>query len=1256
MASQNQIKIKICELEGGGFQRLCDDWLYKKGYENINSIGMMKATDRVTIGTPDSLLMQENGKYIFGEYTVRQQGLGRKIEGDIGNCLDENKTGIPIDKISKIIICYTGELSTKEIENLRSLCYEKGVILELYGIDTISLSITNSYPALSERHLGIPLDTGQLLSVQDFIERYGKSNFTAPIDNELLFKDDLLKKATELLEEKKFLLISGGQGVGKTLFGVNLVKDIKKREGKLKAFCLFDKGVDLIRDITACFSEPGNYLIFVDDANRLDNRLDYILHYLNDIDEQRSFRIIATVRDYARESVIERVSKITEFHEQTIQPLLDEHIKVLTETLFGIKNAEYQKQIQEVARGNPRLAVMASRVAVERKEIQSIHNAAAIYKEYFGSNDSVKQLLNNRDLTLVACAVSFFRKLDKHNKKQNEWVEKVFCIQYEKFWELIGVLHRNEIVDLYENEVVKISDQVLSTYIFYIAVFERKDVPFLSIVENFFPDLNSYIVDSINPLMKVFNQGEIISEIRRSIKEYYKSIYNTSSSDEVLRFLNMFWFALPEESLLYVKNCIQGMQNDEVNWRNVNFEESSNELSKFPIVKLLSNFRQFDESTFKNSIELLFDYLLRDSFSLGAVIQVLVHNYNFRPKDRRYGYNIQNFIIDRLVALSDRGKNYLYSKLLLIVSDSYLKTEHRAHEWSNSDSINFITFCLPPDEYLIPLREKIIINISKLLGDCKFEESILRIFDKYILRLRVEGKELAEVDFPLIEKYFIQKLDRNKVLHCFIVHKYLDQLESIELSFDKQLRVFYQNKTVELSKLLLDNRSERVALEMGFEDYEVYKRAKLEKYFAQTTKVDFINFLEECKSLYEILEGRERDYLLKNSLATCFDALASVKREIFPQLVSIYLEYDNILEVKPSTIVRNLFNFLSNKEVYALLDSRNYKRKKLWISVYYEYLPEKYIDKSNTDMLLEHISTASSNELFTRLECIDKYKSADPKLYCKVIRVLVDKSKKDIFFAWPMGYIFSKSSPLFGKWFDQISYDKDLVFEAYLQTFLTDNYFDHSGAALKLLLFERFDFLYSLIDKIYEKESYPDLYSITPTLDFLWERDSYYEDITDYAKYLLSKDDNSYHDRESMFCKLFTNERGISERKEILIKKEIFLRNAVKDNATDIKLSCFLFNAASYLGEKFWRELLEIFLCRNTNIDDFKTLNYELTNMSWSSSRVPILERQLKFLESLLPLFGSVELLEHRTFVRSEIEFIAQEIKAEKRRDYIGIY
>jgi hypothetical protein len=55
--------------------------------------------------------------------------------------------------------------------------------------------------------------------------------------------------------------------------------------------------------------------------------------------------------------------------------------------------------------------------------------------------------------------------------------------------------------------------------------------------------------------------------------------------------------------------------------------------------------------------------------------------------------------------------------------------------------------------------------------------------------------------------------------------------------------------------------------------------------------------------------------------------------------------------------------------------------------------------------------------------------------------------------------------------------------------------------------------------------------------------------------------------------------------------------------------------------------------------------------MSWGSL-VPVYQRQLDFLESLLPLFDRVELLPHRAYTEQRIAAIHEQIRAEKRSDF----
>ncbi len=1252
MGNLNQIKSKLSEMEGGAFQRLCDDWLHRKGFKNITPIGMMAKTNRVAKGTPDSLVIAPNEKYVFCEYTVQQKRLAEKLEKDIYKCLDENKVGISIEKIGVIIICYLGKLETHEIDRLRDICWDRKVLLELYGLDSIALSIQNFYPVLSEKYLELPLDTGQLLPVDDFVISYGKNRLTTSIDNDILFQEEALKSAVSTLTSANFLLVSGAAGVGKTLFSVNLARELQLQSENLKVYCLFDKGADLIRDITAYFSEPGDYLIFIDDANRLDNRLDYLLHYLHENDGNRKFRIIATVRDYARKEVIEKVERFTEIHEQYIKPLLGNQIKELTETLFGIKNGEYQNRIQEIVCGNARLAVMASKIATETNQIESIQNMTSLYDDYFGQNDNVKEVVEDRKLMAAACAICFFRKINKLNESQMKQVQDSFGIQVEEFWELVHVLHKKELVDLYEDEVVKMSDQILSTYLFYVSVFEKKIIPFSVIVKNFYPDRTKTIVDSLNPVINSFDHKRIASVIRNEVKDIFDEISQCGDIEKSIEFLSTFWFSLPTESLTFANKFISEMPAVNINWENENFEQSQNEPYKSSLVKLLGNFRYYKKQEFEMSFDLLLNYLEKDKDSLRWVIHNLLGRYNYKLNDWKYGYDIQSYIIDKLVERMDEGKNYLFTRLFISIVNAFLKVEHTEGQWSG-DNMKLIKFRLLLNSDQLSIREKIIKNISILVKDDSYKNYSLDQFKEYIDHLRYEGEEMAKADMPFFRDYFVINLDPDNISHCIIMENYIEHLDFLGLETPAVWKEEFSNDTLTLSNLLLEDGPNKRMLDMDYNEYNQYRYEGLVEYFTGITDEKFNDFIKHCIILNQELSGRDRDYLLKNGIIMSFSVLAEIAPDAFLDCVSIYQEYDEILGIHPRSIISDLFNLTSSEEVWEIINAKDYKSKKLWLSMYFALLPEEAVTQEQVISLINHVSNTPSNELAGWLDFLDKYQNIDSEIYSKVVRILVDKSKDDPNCARPLYYLFNNHSEIFGNWFEVFKSDETLVFDAYLAAFKVEQHMDYTGETLKLLTERTPEFLFRVIDQIYEKEKWLSLSTTMPELSFLWERESYLEDIEDYGKYLLNKDENLFLLGDSVFCKLFTEKSGKIKSEELTNRRHKFFRNIIENNADNIKYINFMLQAAQYMGEDFRRELLVLFIACNTNFNDFQNLNYGQVAKSWWGSYVPILEREKKFLESLLPIFNTIDLLEHKNYVEKQVGGKIKQMEEEKKKDFL---
>ena len=136
MSNINIIQNKIMELDGGEFQKLFDEYLYKRnGFSNIQTLGVQTGTNKPTKGTPDSYVLTPEGKYILINYGSVTSQSSKKIKSDILSCFNTSKLSLDKNKIKKIICghCSTN-LHIEQFEDIKNCI--NGVEIELIGIDT----------------------------------------------------------------------------------------------------------------------------------------------------------------------------------------------------------------------------------------------------------------------------------------------------------------------------------------------------------------------------------------------------------------------------------------------------------------------------------------------------------------------------------------------------------------------------------------------------------------------------------------------------------------------------------------------------------------------------------------------------------------------------------------------------------------------------------------------------------------------------------------------------------------------------------------------------------------------------------------------------------------------------------------------------------------------------------------------------------------------------------------------------------------
>lgn len=98
--------------------------------------------------------------------------------------------------------------------------------------------------------------------------------------------------------------------------------------------------------------------------------------------EQYDIKILATVRNYAKQRVIDTISKKSEFNVIDICSLKDNEIKEIIAKNLSILNSSYLNRITEISKGNIRLAFMAGKRSLT-EGLCEIQNAEDIFKRYY---------------------------------------------------------------------------------------------------------------------------------------------------------------------------------------------------------------------------------------------------------------------------------------------------------------------------------------------------------------------------------------------------------------------------------------------------------------------------------------------------------------------------------------------------------------------------------------------------------------------------------------------------------------------------------------------------------------------------------------------------------------------------------------------------------------------------------------------------------------------------------------------------------
>lgn len=1226
LSNVNLIQSAIMQLEGGAFQKLFDEYLYKKyKFKNIQTLGVQTGTNKPTKGTPDSYVLTDDGKYILINYGTVSSQPAEKIREDIVSCFDKAKLSLPKNKIKKIIC---GHCSTNiHIEQFsRIMEAVEGIEVELIGIDTLSHDLALIYPHIAKDELGIPIDTNQFFDVEDFVKAYDANGINAPIDCEFLHRESEISETCNSINDNRVTILTGPSGIGKTRLALEVCR--KQDEDEVKVYCIKSNGNLLYEDIKFYISDPGKYLIFFDDANMVAS-LDNVLNTILTLSRDYEVKVLITVRDYARDRVIHSVLKYSKPNIIEIGRFKDDEIKDILKNDLGILNSDYLKKITAIANGNIRLAFLAGIRAID-DGYQAIRNAEDIFKNYYGRIIDDAKLTKDDIMMLFFIAVAgpvkgvenqLFNALKK--LYGSEIIEK----------DIVENLYSLELVDWFKNEITKISDQSLGNYIMYYVLFEKKWISVESLISIGFPHYRNKVIYVLNTLMEIFDSEELSKYVENSII----SVWENAPTEQEMEYLESFYRVDPDKALSIIKKNIEQENtvvfdlhsydiNSKKNYHNISTKE----------IEILGGYKYTDN--FDDAIDLLMLYFTKRpdlimDFYFVLSERLLYDKYSWKNK---YSHELR--LLDKLWCATEEGANYNNSILYLQISECALKTEISfTEEVRNSRSVHFIRMTIGFTEEIAAIRTRIWKNLATLRKNEEYRNIVNNILEGvHFNGLNEEdSKKYLQSDFDVIYENVIDK-DKPDFFDAKVVEKYKKVAEQIGVTIDDRYLISKSNPEFKIYKMLTrEHLSGRT-----IKEDEKIRKDFISKEISSYTLDDYRRLFVSCRFLEKNVYERDQ-WSLNTGLDCVFEVLEDYS-DFYIDVITEYFNENAPFRLNGYRQIKYLIDHIGYEATLALVGDRAFDKKDSWLSFIWECLPEESINEKVVNDYKGFVfnNLVEGSPIVPTVQVMNRYCERDRELKDKAIEAIVNCPKLSAAF---LGYSYHDDDVEVILHF--FRGDLDALASIYMSAIENSIHADYGGK-LFIKIFEQRPTIWNEYVDWIKDNIHRDGYE-QKIFELIWTVEKWRECI-DYAFNVLVDDDMRFLIEEParlLFAKL--------QDGEVLERKKLWLFDKLHERSKDVEKCRRLFDVVVTVLPDWKLEYILEFLKENKKLEDFEKLHLFPLSCSWSGSEVPLILEKIEFLQSIKDRLKGIDYIDHRKYLeewRRSLEKYQEEVEL---REYL---